>query len=113
MTIQVFGLFQQMKEFARELDPCVAVCLAGACANFGAAREGRSIHGFSLKTNWMDSNGYLQASLLDMYVKSGFIDFAERLFDEMTTKDVPRLAQSGRAYQSICTFENCWKNLWC
>nr|UPT49028.1 pentatricopeptide repeat protein AaPPR1399 [Agave angustifolia] len=46
-----------------------------------------------------------------MYVKSGFIDFAERLFDEMTTKDVvvwstmvSGLAQSGRAYQSLGTF---------
>lgn len=113
MEIQVFDLFHRMKELGHELGPCIAVCLAGACGNVGAAREGRSIHGFCLKRNWLDSNVYLQTSLLDMYAKSGFIDFAERMFDEMTVKDViawssmiSGLAQSGRAYQSLRTFQN-------
>ena len=112
LEIQVFELFLRMKELGHELDPCVAVCLSSAYGKIGAAREGRSIHGFCLKMNWLDSNAYLQTSLLDMYAKSGFINFAEALFDEITAKDVvvwsamvSGLAQSGRAFQSLRTFQ--------
>lgn len=114
MDLHVFELFRMMKELGHELGhPCIAVCLAGACGDVDAAREGRSIHGFCLKKNWLDGNMYVRTSILDMYAKSGFVDFAERLFDEMTTKDVVAwstmvcgLAQNGRAYNSLRTFRD-------
>ncbi|KAJ6843012.1 putative pentatricopeptide repeat-containing protein [Iris pallida] len=113
MEIQVFSLFEKMRELGGVLDPCIAVCLARACGNMGAAREGRAVHGFCLKVNYLESNVYLQTSLLDMYGKSGFVDFMERLFDEMPVKDVVAwsamvsgLAQSGRAYKSLEMFRD-------
>ncbi|XP_020112868.1 pentatricopeptide repeat-containing protein At1g06140, mitochondrial [Ananas comosus] len=110
---QVFDLFGRMKELKLELDPCAAVCLARACGNICAAKEGRAIHGFCIKTNYLDCNIYLKTSLVDMYGKSGFIDFALKLFDEMPSKDVVSwssvisgLAQCRRGYEALRVFRD-------
>ncbi|XP_010935759.4 LOW QUALITY PROTEIN: pentatricopeptide repeat-containing protein At1g06140, mitochondrial [Elaeis guineensis] len=118
MEVEVFGLFDRMKELGIGLDPCSAICLARACGNVGAAKEGRVIHSFCIKKNFLDSNVYMQTSLVDMYGKSGFMDFARRLFDEMPHKDVVSwssmiagLAQSGRAHESLLVFQDMLGNL--
>lgn len=118
MEVQVFGLFDRMKELGIGLDPCSAVCLARACGNVGAAKEGRVIHGLCIKKKFWDSNIYLQTSLVDMYGKSGFRDFARTLFDEMPHKDVVSwssmiagLAQCGRAHESLLVFRDMLGNL--
>ncbi|XP_072993556.1 LOW QUALITY PROTEIN: pentatricopeptide repeat-containing protein At1g06140, mitochondrial-like [Typha latifolia] len=109
----VFDAFMRMKELRVRLDPCAAVCLAQACGNICAAREGQAIHGFCIKLNFLDYSIYLQTSLVDMYGKSGFVDFAYRLFYQMPFKDVVSwssmvsgLAQCGRGYEALRVFRN-------
>ncbi|KAM0942015.1 putative tetratricopeptide-like helical domain superfamily [Dioscorea sansibarensis] len=115
MDILVLDLFNRMRRCGLEVEPCSALYFARACGNAGAAKEGRAIHGLSIKKNFLefDSNVYLQTALVDMYMKSGFIDFARKLFDEMPLKDVVAfsamitgLAQCGKAYESLCVFSD-------
>ncbi|KAH7669583.1 TPR-like protein [Dioscorea alata] len=115
MDVHVFDLFNRMRRCGLEVDPCSALYFARACGNSGAGKEGRAIHGLSIKKNFLEfgSNVYLQTALIDMYKKSGFIDFACKLFDEMPLKDVvvfgamiTGLAHCGKAYESLCVFRN-------
>ncbi|KAJ0966625.1 hypothetical protein J5N97_023542 [Dioscorea zingiberensis] len=115
MDAHVFDLFNRMRRCGVEVDPYPALCFVRACANAGAAKEGRAIHGLSIKKNLLefDSNVYLQTALIDMYMKSGFVDFACRLFGETPLKDVVTcsamvagLAQCGRACDSLHVFRD-------
>ncbi|XP_020593676.1 pentatricopeptide repeat-containing protein At1g06140, mitochondrial [Phalaenopsis equestris] len=112
MDLQVMESFHRMRELGVQLNPCAAVCLARAYGNFAAARQGRAIHSLCIKSTVMASTVYLQTSLLDMYMKSGFIDCAHNLFVELPSKDViswstmvARLAQCGRAFESLQAFQ--------
>ncbi|KAG0502919.1 hypothetical protein HPP92_002991 [Vanilla planifolia] len=117
MDLQVLESFERMKELGVKLDTCAAVCLARAYSNFAAAKQGCAIHGLCIKSSSMGSNVFLQTSLLDMYVKSGFTDYANKLFGEMPCKDIVSwstvvggLAQCGRAYESLRVFEQMLAN---
>ncbi|XP_028554267.1 pentatricopeptide repeat-containing protein At1g06140, mitochondrial [Dendrobium catenatum] len=112
MDLEVVECFDKMKELRVQLNPCAAVCLARAFGNLAAAKQGRAIHALFIKSALMASNVYLQTSLLDMYMKSGFIECAHKLFGELPCKDivswstmVARLAQCGRGYESLLTFQ--------
>ncbi|KAG0498668.1 hypothetical protein HPP92_003359 [Vanilla planifolia] len=114
---KVLESFERMKELGVKLDTCAAVCLARAYSNFAAAKQGCAIHGLCIKSSSMGSNVFLQTSLLDMYVKSGFTDYANKLFGEMPCKDIVSwstvvggLAQCGRAYESLRVFEQMLAN---
>ena len=107
----VFELFSRMRRSGFELDPFVVEGLIQACGNVYAGKEGKTFHGLCIKKNFIDSNFFLQTSLVDMYMKCGFLDFALKLFEEISYRDVvvwsaiiAGFARNGRALESISMF---------
>ncbi|THG20433.1 hypothetical protein TEA_009292 [Camellia sinensis var. sinensis] len=109
---KVFELFLEMRTAGFELDPFTSECLVRACGNVSAGKEGKSVHGFCIKHNFMNSNNiYLQTSLVDMYLNCDLLDFGLRLFKGVSNKDVvlwtamvAGFAKNGRAWEAISLF---------
>ncbi|KAG8076523.1 hypothetical protein GUJ93_ZPchr0006g45167 [Zizania palustris] len=62
------------------------VGVLSACADIGALDLGRVIHGYGIKFN-AASNRIVKNALMDMYAKSGSIDMAFSVFEEVQSKD--------------------------
>ncbi|KAK9104000.1 hypothetical protein Scep_020844 [Stephania cephalantha] len=57
-----------------------------ACARVAAGKQGKEIHAHSIRTD-VDSYQAVQNALMDMYIKSGCLDLASRIFNRMNNKD--------------------------
>lgn len=58
-----------------------------ACAGLANVADGQKIHCFLIK-NGFESNLFVKNSLIDMYFKLGYFWVAQKLFDDMPTRDV-------------------------
>ncbi|XVE72973.1 hypothetical protein DITRI_Ditri11bG0080700 [Diplodiscus trichospermus] len=109
--LEVFELFSRMKSSGFELDAFTLEGLVQACGNILAGMEGKMLHALCIKMNLIDSNIYLQTSLVDMYLKCGLLDFGLKLFEEITERDVvlwnsiiSGLAKNGEGLEAIALF---------
>ncbi|KAF5187160.1 Pentatricopeptide repeat-containing protein [Thalictrum thalictroides] len=85
--IQALEVFQQMKSKSTDLPTATTiVAVLSACADIGALDLGRSIHGYIEKNN-LYSDATMNNALMDMYVKSGSLATAEKIFKEIDIKD--------------------------
>ncbi|KAK2971699.1 hypothetical protein RJ640_007737 [Escallonia rubra] len=80
-------LFRQMNAEGIKPDAVAIASVLPACARMAAHKNGKEIHGFLLR-NGIDMNLRVQNALIDMYVKSGFIEYASQIFSRMKDKDV-------------------------
>ncbi|CAN6821932.1 unnamed protein product, partial [Brassica oleracea] len=64
------------------------ICLVKACGNVFAGKEGKSVHGLSIRRGFIDRSCYLQASVVDMYVKCRLLDNAREMFETSVDKNV-------------------------
>ncbi|KFK42942.1 hypothetical protein AALP_AA1G058600 [Arabis alpina] len=85
---EVFRLFNLMREKGFELDSLTLICLVKACGNVLACKEGRSVHGLAIRRRFIDQSDYLQASVIDMYVKCRLLDNARKLFETSGDRNV-------------------------
>lgn len=85
---EVFRLCHLMRDSGFTLDALTLICLVKACGNIFAGKEGKSVHGLSIRRSFIDQSGYLQASITDMYVKCGLFDNARKLFERSVDKNV-------------------------
>ena len=86
---EVFRLFYLMREGGLGIDNALTlICLVKACGNVFAGREGKSVHGLSIRRGFIDQSGYLQASVVDMYVKCRLLDDAREVFQKSVDKNV-------------------------
>ncbi|KAK9278325.1 hypothetical protein L1049_027890 [Liquidambar formosana] len=86
--IRALELFQRMKLEGN--DPPTAITIVtvlSGSADVGALDLGRSIHGYVTKTN-LNMDVTVNNALVDMYSKSGSLDMAIKIFDEILEKDV-------------------------
>ncbi|KAJ0975995.1 hypothetical protein J5N97_017960 [Dioscorea zingiberensis] len=58
-----------------------------SCAALCSQRLGKEVHCVVLRTGY-DGNLVVQTSLLDMYAKTGCVEYAEKVFDEMPERDL-------------------------
>ncbi|PSS04200.1 Pentatricopeptide repeat-containing protein [Actinidia chinensis var. chinensis] len=58
-----------------------------ACSDLAAFRLGQVIHGYMMRAGLI-SDIFIQNSLIDMYGKSGSLDFAEQIFEDMPVRDL-------------------------
>ncbi|PIA39460.1 hypothetical protein AQUCO_02600128v1 [Aquilegia coerulea] len=85
--IQALEVFQQMKSKSNDLPTAtMIVAVLSACADIGALDLGRSIHGYIEKNN-LYSDATMYNALMDMYVKSGSLATAQKIFKEIVRKD--------------------------
>lgn len=83
-----FKLFRQMNmDGGLKPDPLTISSILPACGRMAAHKHGREIHGYVLK-NAFDENLIVQNALVDMYVKSGCIQSASKIFSRMKEKDM-------------------------
>lgn len=112
--VEAIELFKRMEAEKIELDEVIVTVALSACADLGAVQMGEQIYLRSIKRNRrlaMDLT--LRNSLLNMYVKSGEIEKARKLFDETLRKDVTTYtsmivgyALNGQAQESLELFKN-------
>ncbi|KAL0351964.1 UNVERIFIED_CONTAM: Pentatricopeptide repeat-containing protein [Sesamum calycinum] len=62
-------------------------CALVACARLGALRIGREIHSYALRNRYEEAMLFISNCLVDMYAKSGDVDAARVVFDNMMEKN--------------------------
>lgn len=83
----VLVLLEEMKNSNVELDERVFSTILFACARAGNLNVGKVFHKFLTENNiGMDS--YIQNALVNMYASCGAMDVAQRLYDELSPKNV-------------------------
>ncbi|KAG0482879.1 hypothetical protein HPP92_010963 [Vanilla planifolia] len=83
---EALELFGKMQDEGVDPDYVAAISAASACADLGRAGPRRMwLHHFAFKRG-MIANVRFCNSLIDMYSRCGRVDFARRVFDEMSIK---------------------------
>ncbi|KAK4753657.1 hypothetical protein SAY87_001761 [Trapa incisa] len=79
-------LFQQMVSDGISPDPPSVSSVLPACGRITASKCGRELHCHLLRKE-LEFNPKVQNALMDMYMKSGFLEYALKVFGEMKEKD--------------------------
>ncbi|XVF80067.1 hypothetical protein PTKIN_Ptkin15bG0040900 [Pterospermum kingtungense] len=85
--VEALELFRKMQFFGLKANHVSIVGILPACANLGALRLGREIHGFIIRRMFYHVTS-VQNSLVDMYAKCKSLETAIRVFDGMLKKDL-------------------------
>ncbi|KAF8378055.1 hypothetical protein HHK36_029389 [Tetracentron sinense] len=107
---EALELFSQMRKVGLKPNNFTFAGSLKACLGLEAKHLGKTIHGCALKTRY-ELDPYVGVALLDLYTKSGDIDDAHAVFEEMPQKDVipwsfmiARYAQSDRSKEAVKLF---------
>ncbi|XP_020518223.1 putative pentatricopeptide repeat-containing protein At3g25060, mitochondrial [Amborella trichopoda] len=107
---EAFAVFREMEYEGVRADSVVMVGLVQACTNLGVVKLGSSIHGYVIRRD-IKVDVVLETSLVDLYVKFGFLERAQRMFDRMDDRNlvswsamVSGYAQNGFAADAISFF---------
>ncbi|CAI0465720.1 unnamed protein product [Linum tenue] len=80
-------LFHEMQRNANvRPNEVTLVAVIGACSNLGALGQGAWAHRLVLKSG-LNLNRYVGTALIEMYSKSGRVDFARQVFDQLPHRD--------------------------
>ncbi|KNA14012.1 hypothetical protein SOVF_111330 [Spinacia oleracea] len=79
-------LFKKMTSEGIRPDPHAVSSILPACARMTAHKQGKEIHGYLIR-NGVEMNVTVENALIDMYVKSGSIESASKVFSRMVVKD--------------------------
>ncbi|OVA08753.1 Pentatricopeptide repeat [Macleaya cordata] len=98
------------------IDPFVLALALKACGCNSELKYGKSIHGYSVKTGFVNSV-FVGSALLDMYSKSGCISLGCRVFDEMPERNVVSwtaiitgLVRAGYNKEALKYFAHMWES---
>ncbi|KAK8518531.1 hypothetical protein V6N12_017677 [Hibiscus sabdariffa] len=84
---EALKLFCLMTRAGIKPDSLTITSILPACARVPAHKQGKELHGFLLR-NGLDMNFIVKNALMDMYVKSGFIELASNVFTSMIKRDI-------------------------
>ncbi|CAH8358805.1 unnamed protein product [Eruca vesicaria subsp. sativa] len=89
MVQEAFGIFKEM-QMADRIQPDIAtvVTVTSICGDMCMSREGRSIHGYTVRREEQSTALVVSNSLIDMYGKCGLTRQAELLFEITTDRDL-------------------------
>ncbi|KAK4752163.1 hypothetical protein SAY87_020961 [Trapa incisa] len=106
-----------MQENKIKSDILTLVSLAPIVGGMGDISNGKSLHCFVVRRDWMILNVALGNAVMDMYAKLGFMDYADRVFEQLPVRDViswntliSGYAQNGLANEAIVTYEKMKKH---
>ncbi|OMP03534.1 hypothetical protein CCACVL1_02379 [Corchorus capsularis] len=80
-------LFRRMISAGIKPDCFTISSILPSCGRISAHKQGKEIHAYLLR-NGIDMNLTVQNAVMDMYVKSGFIELASNMFMCMMEKDI-------------------------
>ncbi|KAL7614264.1 hypothetical protein Lser_V15G07316 [Lactuca serriola] len=114
---EALSLFSNMwVDPSQRMDPFVFSLALKACALSFSAKQGESLHGYSVKTDLV-SSVFVGSALLDMYMKTGKVSEGCKVFDEMPIRNVVSwtaiitgLVRAGFNTEGISYFSNLLQN---
>ncbi|KAK9136183.1 hypothetical protein Syun_015513 [Stephania yunnanensis] len=84
---EALRLFFQMEGVGVRPNSFTMVSVLSACSQLGDFETGQQVHELMVRSG-IEMNTIVYTSLLDMYIKGGFVDKALKLFDKMEGKDI-------------------------
>lgn len=81
-------LYYRMTELGVEANSYTFSCVLKCFAALGSLDEGKMIHGYLLKSGFHNSTTTVINSLISLYFKTGRTESAQKLFDELSDRDV-------------------------
>ncbi|KAL8062861.1 hypothetical protein ABFX02_02G174500 [Erythranthe guttata] len=78
-----------------------------ACGKVEALDQGKQIHGYVIR-NAMESNLLISNSLINMYLKNGFLELARAIFDLMENRNLSTYNSIISGYASFGYLEDAW-----
>ncbi|KAJ4705639.1 Pentatricopeptide repeat-containing protein [Melia azedarach] len=83
---EAFVAFRQMLEQNVTPNVVTIASVLPACNPIGNIELGKQLHGFSIR-HFLDINVYVGTALVDMYSKSGVVNYAEKVFAKIPEKN--------------------------
>ena len=78
-TSDAMELFCQMRMYGHSPDAITIASLLAGCSEVGFLQFGERLHNYVLRNN-LDMEDFLETALVDMYIKCGRLESAERVF---------------------------------
>ena len=104
-------LYHRMQYEGFQPDKFIFSCVSKACGNVGDILNGRVVHDDIIRSG-LEEEKFLQATLLDMYAKSGSLDDASNMFNVVQERDpvvwgaiISGYAQNGHSDLALKMFE--------
>jgi len=108
-------LFKQLQHKGVEADPVTFVGVLNVCTSVGALEEGKHVHEQIIQCGF-ESDIFVGRSLIDMYVKCGAVEDAQRVFNMITTRNLAAwnamlggYAMHGQAKKALGHFEHMYQ----
>ncbi|KAK6140747.1 hypothetical protein DH2020_025510 [Rehmannia glutinosa] len=108
---ETLKLFNAMMEAGPEPNEITLIAVLSACASIGALDLGKWIDEYACKRGFQH-NIYVATALVDMYSKSGNLEYASRVFESMPLRNqvswnsmISALAFHGRAEEALTLFQ--------
>ncbi|KAE8654585.1 putative pentatricopeptide repeat-containing protein [Hibiscus syriacus] len=84
---EAIELFKQLQNSGMQVDGFVLSSMMGVFADFALVEQGKQVHAYAVKIcSGLELS--VSNSIIDMYLKCGLLDKAERLFNEMPMRNV-------------------------
>eukprot|EP01018_Ginkgo_biloba_P016412 Gb_25554 [translate_table: standard] len=84
---KALALFYQMQRTEMKPDPFTFASVLRACVGLTALEQGKEVH-VQITRSGFESDIVLLSTLIDMYAKSGCMDYARQVFNKMSQKNV-------------------------
>ncbi|XVF36274.1 hypothetical protein REPUB_Repub19eG0044000 [Reevesia pubescens] len=97
-------LFCQMKIYGHDPDAITVASLLSGCSQLGYLQFGKKLHSFVLRNN-LEVEDFIGTAIIDMYIKCGSIELAERVFKSISEPCLATWNTMITGY-GICGFEN-------
>ncbi|XP_023554404.1 putative pentatricopeptide repeat-containing protein At3g11460, mitochondrial [Cucurbita pepo subsp. pepo] len=110
-AMEALMIFYLMGKAGLKADGTTLLALLSACVDLAAIKQGKEIHCYAIRNNYVSSNEFLMNSLIDMYSNCSSIAVARQLFEELKIKDtvswnsiISCYQRSGDAFESLRLF---------
>ncbi|GLU07941.1 hypothetical protein SLE2022_248790 [Rubroshorea leprosula] len=107
---EAIDVYRRMQKEGMEGDTVLMLGLIQACANLGDSKLGLSVHGYMIRKD-LPMDIVAQTSLVDMYAKNGYLEYASIVFYRMPQKNniswgalISGFAQNGFAQNALELF---------
>ena len=111
MADEAISLFHGMKQEGVDPNKITLTAVLSACASIGALDLGRQIDEYASQRGFQEDI-FVATALIDMYAKSGSLDSAQRVFNDMPRKNeaswnamISALASHGKAKEALSLFQ--------
>ncbi|KAK4840896.1 hypothetical protein QYF36_020819 [Acer negundo] len=116
-STEALSLFSRMwVEPQLKMDPFILSLALKACALNLNSNYGESLHGYTVKTGFVNSV-FVGSALLDMYTKTGKVELGCRVFNEMPLRNVVSwtaiitgLVRAGYNKEGLVYFSEMWRS---